>query len=435
MLHNPTDVVLQSFEDSLGQKAHCTDDIKSGVKLLPISYALKKKYISLNKKLAFYIWLDIDNIATGTNQSCDSIEERIENENIPTPTLIIKNKDNNKGHVAWRLKRPVCMTANGHAAPQNYIKAIQKAFSIRLGADLNFTGTHVKNPLSDFYRVTTNNVDYALDDLMSVMDHQATFYATSKKELNKQKEQEDQVGEGESRNCDLFNLTRRWAYSKVQLFDSFDAWYESCHTYVTHNNRFIEKLPLREERSIAMSIAKWTWKNRHVIKTKSYNRSKLDKKELKRRQREAVLRTQANRVKVTLRRLERAIDQLIETGRAVTKTALQLITELSYKTIQRYWQRLQDKITSPNTTRLNGNRSEVENTLQGLSTVESSRTLSVSYQVYRANSAPIESTKQNKVLSKIFKQVKKCYTLGATRLRENKIGFCRKQSMLCYDSA
>jgi len=62
MIRDCKDTVLQDFSDSLGKKAYCTDDIKSGVTLLPKSYAIKKKYVGLNQKLAFYVWLDIDNL-------------------------------------------------------------------------------------------------------------------------------------------------------------------------------------------------------------------------------------------------------------------------------------------------------------------------------------------------------------------------------------
>ena len=34
--------------------------------------------------------------------------------------------DNNSGHVAWRLDRPVCMTENGHKAPQDFYRAISR---------------------------------------------------------------------------------------------------------------------------------------------------------------------------------------------------------------------------------------------------------------------------------------------------------------------
>lgn len=385
--------VIQDFIDSLGHKAQCTDNIKEGVRLLPKSYAVQKRYISLNQKLAFYIWLDIDNVRP---DQFDSIESRVIDENIPRPTLVIRNRDNGRGHVAWRLDRPVCITENGHKAPQDFFKAIRRAFAIRMGADMNFTGTHVKNPcLTDHYIVSTNNVSYSLDELAAVMDHQSAFYATTKQAMQRQEgSSENKPLQGFSRNCDLFNITRTWAYDEVKFYSDYLSWEENCLCYVRSHNTFSEKLPYKEERSIAKSIAKWTWQNRASLKSQNYKRPKLDSSEIKQRQSKAAAITNAKKKQVTMKRLEAAIAKLIATGRVVTKKAVQMISEVCYKTVQRYWDDLKNfiqKQPSPDqATALNTDtRLQIpKNSPNANAQATSDRTFAPSHQVYRGAAAP-----------------------------------------------
>jgi hypothetical protein len=390
---NHIDSVIQDFIDSLGHKAQCTDNIKEGVRLLPKSYAVQKRYISINHKLAFYIWLDIDNVRP---DQFDSIESRIIDENIPRPTLVIRNRDNGRGHAAWRLDRPVCMTENGHKAPQDFFKAIRRAFAIRMGADMNFTGTHVKNPcLTDHYVVTTNNISYSLDELAAVMDHKMAFYATTKQAMQRQEaSSEDKPLQGFSRNCDLFNTTRTWAYDEVKFYSDYLSWEENCLCYVRSHNTFSEKLPFKEERSIAKSIAKWTWQNRAVLQSQNYKRPKLDSTEIKQRQSKAAAITNAKKKQATIKRLEAAIAKLIETGRVVTKKAVQLISEVCYKTVQRYWDDLKNfiqKQPSPDQTiTLNTDTAPQtsKNSPKANAQATSNRTFAPSHQVYRGSASP-----------------------------------------------
>ena len=393
MPDNHPNPVIQDFIDSLGYKAQCTNNIKEGVRLLPKSYAVQKRYISLNQKLAFYIWLDIDNVRP---DQFDSIESRLIDENIPRPTLVIRNRDNGRGHVAWRLDRPVCMTENGHKAPQDFLKAIKRAFAIRMGADMNFTATHVKNPcLTDHYIVTTNDVSYSLDELSVAMDHQSTFYATIKQAMQRQEESsENKPLQGFSRNCDLFNTTRTWAYDEVKFYSDYLSWEENCLCYVRAHNTFSEKLPYTEERSIAKSIAKWTWQNRAALKSQSYKRPKLDSTEIKQRQSKAAAITNAKKKQATIKRLEVAIAKLIEAARVVTKKAVQLISEVCYKTVQRYWDDLKNFIQKQpppdQTITLNTDTAPQipENSPKTNTQATSDRTSALPYQVYRGTAAP-----------------------------------------------
>jgi hypothetical protein len=390
---NHPNSVIQDFIDSLGHKAQCADNIKEGVRLLPKSYAVQKRYVSLNQKLAFYIWLDIDNVRP---DQFDSIESRIIDENIPRPTLVIRNRDNGRGHVAWRLDRPVCMTENGHKAPQDFFKAIRRAFAIRMGADMNFTGTHVKNPcLTDHYIVTTNDVSYSLDELSVAMDHQSTFYATTKEAMQRQEgSSEAKTLQGFSRNCDLFNTTRTWAYDEVKFYSDYLSWEENCLCYVRSHNTFSEKLPYKEERSIAKSIAKWTWQNRAALKSQNYKRPKLDSSEIKQRQSKAAAITNAKKKQATIKRLEAAIAKLIATGRVVTKRGVQMISEVCYKTVQRYWDNLKNFIQKQpppdQTTALNTDITLQipKNSPKANAQATSDRTFAPSHQVYRGTAAP-----------------------------------------------
>jgi hypothetical protein len=70
---------------------------------------------------------------------------------------------------------------------------------------------------------------------------------------------------GLSRNCDLFDRLRPYAYLAVvprkEAGDTFDLWFASLTGVASaFNGEFADPLPRSEVLSIAKSVARWTWR-------------------------------------------------------------------------------------------------------------------------------------------------------------------------------
>jgi hypothetical protein len=73
------------------------------------------------------------------------------------------------------------------------------------------------------------------------------------------KKREQQAGQG--RNVTLFDDLRRWAYKARRNYDDYGEWLAACMAMSAQMNAFNHPLPYSEVRSVAKSVARWTWQN------------------------------------------------------------------------------------------------------------------------------------------------------------------------------
>ena len=172
--------------------------------------------------------------------------------NLPTPSWISKNRQNNHAHIGYMLATPVCTS---HRAKQNiieYLAKIEQAYTLALGADRGYSGLITKNPFHSDWD------NYIFDVQPFDLGYLADFV-----ELQELKTDLKEVS-GLGRNCLMFDTVRYWAYEAIRSFVSCssDSWYaEVLKVATSANGAFLEPLPYSEVKATAKSVARWVWRN------------------------------------------------------------------------------------------------------------------------------------------------------------------------------
>lgn len=237
--------VLEAFAQTLPRRPYCTDEKGTGIFRLPAKHAAGMRYVQPNPT-AFVNWLAFDIDGSGPD---------LQWRNVPTPNIIIRNPNNPKAHVLYRLAAPVARTDAARHKPLRYLAAVNEGLRHALGADRGYAGLICKNPLHPSWRVEIGTgLAYDLSHLADFCDLKA-----AQRRLRASPRRE-QIGLG--RNCTLFDEGRHWAYKWVQDYrsrHSFERWQAVMRDRIEEMNSFAEPLPEAEVKSIARSIAKWTW--------------------------------------------------------------------------------------------------------------------------------------------------------------------------------
>jgi hypothetical protein len=245
------------FLKKLPRKPYCTDDLKTGLKIRPLSTALKFRYIQLNYLVVNYLTFDIDRPEAALAW---------EDANVATPNVVVINKENQYAHLIYLLESGVSKFENSSIKALRYLAAVERAYTLKLSADIAYAGLITKNPLNSFW--TTWHIHDNLYDLAELADYV---------ELEKVRtctKPENQIGNG--RNCYIFDGGRYWAYEAVRTFRHDKTYQDFAKAVYSHlislNSLFLNPLPLNEVISTAKSIAKWTWQHDKEAYCKFINR-------------------------------------------------------------------------------------------------------------------------------------------------------------------
>ena len=171
--------------------------------------------------------------------------------NLPTPTIITLNQNNGRSHFLYYLKSPV-NTYSDRA--KRYLSDVYDTVANTLQADPNYSTHNTKNFLNtDLYRVYGSLETRELADFRE-------FLSTS----NAWQQKEKRVAISRfSRNCELFDTVRFYAYSVKRDFTSYDGFYNHVQNKAQETNigLFANPLSHKEVKDTAKSISKWTWEN------------------------------------------------------------------------------------------------------------------------------------------------------------------------------
>ncbi|WP_437340178.1 replication initiation protein [Avibacterium paragallinarum] len=85
---------------------------------------MKHKYIQFNDLFIKFMVFDLDR----KNSAMDW-----ELVGLPSPNIIVQNKENGRCHYIYALETPICNTQNARIKPIVHFKKIQKAYSDKLG--------------------------------------------------------------------------------------------------------------------------------------------------------------------------------------------------------------------------------------------------------------------------------------------------------------
>lgn len=238
-----TPAIIESFP----LKPYCTNNLKHGLVIRPRSQALRKPYIEVNPP-ALVRWLvfDIDR-----DNGAFAWED---DPGVKPPHLSIVNQETGRAHLWYELLAPVCRSEAGHLKPLEYLAAIQRTYTHLLGADPGYAGLVTKNPLHPSHGLIVFrplSKPYSLSDLAANVDLLP-------------KPRKPEVVQGFGRNVSCFDTVREWAYKAISGYwrpNGLTTWKEAVRAQAEAvNHTFPQPLPISEIRSIAESIAKWTWK-------------------------------------------------------------------------------------------------------------------------------------------------------------------------------
>lgn len=156
---------------------------------------------------------------------------------------------------------------------------------------------------------------------------------------------------GLGRNCELFETVRLSAYAHKQNCINYEELYRYVYDEAKmYNLSFAERLQQSEMRSIAKSIARWTW-YRYEPKYRQRNHGAaghLVSQEQERKLREALGAYYSSAKKPGKMRdiVEKTRAKLIADGKSVTKKGVAKASGLALNTVKKYWDNETDSIAA-----------------------------------------------------------------------------------------
>lgn len=174
---------------------------------------------------------------------------------LPTFNMVMVNPANGHAHAAYLLDVPVGRHDAAGLKPLKLLAAVERGLTRRLGGDRGYAGLLTKNPLHPHWAVEwRRDAPYSLEGLAGWLTREDM------------RPDAEIASFGLGRNCMIFDQLRAFAYREVVAFKrsnrSVEAWRSRLITVAQGmNGPFAEPLSSFEVRSIAKSVAKWTWRH------------------------------------------------------------------------------------------------------------------------------------------------------------------------------
>jgi hypothetical protein len=234
---------LELFAEYLPERPYCTDALGS-LRILPAVQAMQKRYIQPNTPWDLR-WLVYD--VDSETAYIDWWDTPL----CPGPSIIVYNRENGHCHFLYALSVPVHTQPTAHQGPLRFAASVDVALTVVLGADPGYAGLICKNPLHPHWWTTLwQKEPYDLDLLADSLDMEP--YRDKRRHL---------PGIGLGRNCTLFEVTRRFAYTHRRVCPERALFGDICDYAERYNEkRFHYPLPLGEVKATARSVTKWVMK-------------------------------------------------------------------------------------------------------------------------------------------------------------------------------
>jgi len=242
---------LELFESRLGKRPYCSDNLaREGLYRLPIAEAMSRLLIQPNTaKLHVALCFDVD-------RPTAAIDWR--DRGLPAPNLSVRNPANGHAHLIYLLGVPVPVSELSRIRPIQFMAAIQEGMRRQLDADRGYAGLVVKNPRHAKW-ITVEWTDQPYD-----LAYLAEFVSLpTPAEMRRRSQCKNYAGLG--RNCTIFEIVRRQAYSMVRDYwrpEGERMFRKAVLEAVLASNLSDVGNPLstKECRAIAKSISHWVWK-------------------------------------------------------------------------------------------------------------------------------------------------------------------------------
>ncbi len=326
-----------------------------------VKYPCGIKRIQYNtQKIRKYIIVDIDN---------DTLFN-YENLNIPKPNFIVKNKNDVGGHLFWVLDYAV-----SHQYYLSIWNLIQKEFTDILNGDkknigfigknlhdtLNFEYIEV-NPYSyninDLYKYIINNKSNNLEQLSSTERtskackkkykkcdktnkyNNVKVFSSNNMKKNVNNNFEKINPNSLTRNCDLFDISRKYIYKQIKYGLNKDKFTKVLQDKVLKVNSIFEKpLDVNELTKIQKSITKYCfkkWDNIKNYKIKNIYLKFDDNVPLKDRQIAGAKYTNEIRVQKTIFKIKEAIKIMNEDNLNINVSSIAKRINMTNVTVRKY---------------------------------------------------------------------------------------------------
>lgn len=311
------------FFELLAIKPYCSDS-KGAHDIRTKQHAIKRAYIQANPP-HLCAWLIFD---------CDHTNiEAFKDAGLPPPNWICITPGKGTYHLAYAID-PVYTTENARPHPLRYLAAIQRTYTVLLGADPSYSGLITKNPLHESWGTWwQHNHVYTLGELA---DYVNLLPAT--------KDIVAEQSNGYGRNCDLFDLTRKWSYLEIREanYRTHNQFYAAILTQAKEfNSHFKTPLDYVEVSSISRSVAKFTWRHKEDIRSRKHKQiRKIGLNEdlpLQTKQALGAMYTHSVQNNATQGKIKAARAMLMAKGSKASQSAVQAVTGLGIATIKRHW--------------------------------------------------------------------------------------------------
>lgn len=309
--------------------ARCSDN-KTAMLIRPREYAVKWPYMQVNRKdmLSWLVFdIDHDHLAIPNPYIW-------QDEGLPPPNLIVRDRTSNKAHLFYAII-PVCTSDKARSRPIEYAKSIYRAMALRLHSDLSYSGPVAKTPFHPWWSTTElHRSVYELGELADSLQ----LNGVERRSL-----EEREIEVSYSRNCTLFELTRRYAYEIVdeQREAGSYAEFKRCIDVFAHlrNQGGSDQtpLPVSEVNALVKSVSRWTWDHYVAGSSRHRNVMKLDPTlSLQERQRRAAKRTHRVRCEKTRRRIMFSCQVMLRKGKTLSVKQVAHSAWLCRQTINKY---------------------------------------------------------------------------------------------------
>ncbi len=241
------------------RKPYCTNTLGAGLRIRPIELALAYRYIQHNPPAQVWtIVLDVDRHVCDPETLAYCWETK--DPEGPVPNAMAINMENGHGHLFYFLEAGVTRTQAGRQAPLQLLAAVERGLCAKMDADDRYVGLVSKNPAhTDWLVWSFHDQLWTLGELAEYLDLDA---AKARRYVPDTPEEAYQEG----RNVYLFHTARKWAYSAIRDYwapNGLPRWQDAILGHLRAiNGQFHAPLYEPELRTIAKSIAKWTW--RHI---------------------------------------------------------------------------------------------------------------------------------------------------------------------------
>ena len=236
----------KEFHDRLSKRPYCSDDLGYGLHIRSKNIAKQKRYVQANDPYRLsWICLDVDYPCV--------LETTFQEKVLPTPNFIIINPENNHSHLLYGIEDMIYLSDNARLDPIRYAHAVSYALREAIKADIGYTNLIMKNPLNEHWKTIE------LEQNLWTLGQLAEYLVLPKK----MPKREYLIGLG--RNCTLFELGRKYAYSEVlkqKILGNKDSFFNAVMYFIEQQNKeFPSPLLFNEYKAITKSITNWTWRH------------------------------------------------------------------------------------------------------------------------------------------------------------------------------